>query len=221
MAMIEFQRYMSIGEALVVVSALEAGGYHPVYHNYHHAHNAYLQMMAFGGLIVLIPEQEYEAAQAWIDHIKSVPETEHDPITEHKYGMWKHAYSIAAFHSGPALLFVPLLWLPPLFAWPIFIAGLALFIIFCGNGVFKLEGIIFAIIYIILSMVGFLVFVVSPRILLMVWGALAAMTVGSSLYMKEFDAGLTIAVLSLLFPIALLWHAQYIAAPRERTSHVD
>ena len=89
MSLVILKRYNNVGEALVAFSSLQAGGFNPFFHNYHHAHIAYMEMLAFGGLILLIPEQEYEYALIFVNSARAVEPLEFDPLPVRKYGRWK------------------------------------------------------------------------------------------------------------------------------------
>ena len=113
MSLVVFGHYMSIGEALVVNSALQAGGFQPSFHNYHHAYNNFLQMLTLGGLIILIPKQELNEAEKWIQQLRKNSINEATPITSRKYGMWKRASVFTFLSTGlflPLFLFIPILF---------------------------------------------------------------------------------------------------------------
>ena len=114
MGLVIFERYYNIGEALVVFSALEAAGFYPSWHNYQHAHIAYLEIIAFGGLIINIPKSQHEAAHTFLRQCKSMPKLEGDPIPDRKFGMWRNVLAMLLFKS-PLFLFAPLLWMKPVF----------------------------------------------------------------------------------------------------------
>ncbi|MEP3889752.1 MAG: hypothetical protein ABJN69_04745 [Hellea sp.] len=104
-----FGQYNNLPEACVIFSVLEAGGFHPSFQNYHHAHIAALQLMAFGGIILLIPEQELLSAKKFLTDQQSAPITDFDPIRPRRFGMWKRA-TLFGLASG---IFLPMLFLAP------------------------------------------------------------------------------------------------------------
>lgn len=113
-----FRRYLKIGEAEVAYSALQAGGFHPSFHNYHHAHYAYLEMIALGGIIVMLPKNEIHDAKEWLSYLQSRPNENYDPIFTQNYTMWKRS---SALCLGMGFLFpLPILFLPPLLLLIIF-----------------------------------------------------------------------------------------------------
>jgi len=106
-----FRRYNNLPPALVEYSALQSAGFNPSFHNFHHAHNAALELLALGGLIILLPESEIKDARQWIDQRQSENIiTDYDPIREAKFGRWKTAtfFSLCTTMS----VFFPLLLLP-------------------------------------------------------------------------------------------------------------
>lgn len=104
-----FGHYNNLPEACVIFSVLQAGGFHPSFQNYHHAHIAALQLLAFGGIILLIPEQELASAKIFLADQQSAPITDFDPITPRRFGMWKRA-TLFGLASG---IFLPLYFLTP------------------------------------------------------------------------------------------------------------
>jgi hypothetical protein len=106
MSLVILKRYNNVGEALVAFSSLQAGGFNPSFHNYHHAHIAYLEMLAFGGLILLIPEQEYEHALTFVNSARAVEPLEFDPLPVRKYGRWKFALLFSMGAQGGLTIFL-------------------------------------------------------------------------------------------------------------------
>jgi len=104
-----FRRYNSLAEGCVVYSALEAGGFHPSFQNYHHAHVAALYLLAFGGIILTLPEQEIESAEQFVKALQSAPIEDFDPIKLRRFGMWKRGTLFGLTFS----IFLPLFFLPP------------------------------------------------------------------------------------------------------------
>ena len=102
MGLVIFKRYNNIGEALVAFSALEAGGFHPVFHTYHQAYLNGLEMLALGGVIVSMPTNEVAPANEWLKSTQAIPLTG-DPIERQKYGRWK-----TAIFTGLMFLVIPL-----------------------------------------------------------------------------------------------------------------
>ena len=217
MSLVIFGKYMSIGKALVTFSALEAGGFHPTYHNYHHAHIAYMQMIAFGGLIIKIPEQEFEDAKAWIIHLQESPKLEGDDILERKFGMWRHTLAISSFHS-PLFLFSPLLLLKVKKAVAIIVILAACLLVgtFLGSATAAASLYVFGFatvsaIWIGLAAIWPLRTCVSSIILWLMTGAFFG-----------FSPETTIDLVYLL-PLFIIIHAKHIALPRlqRKRAHVD
>ena len=107
---IPFASYYELGRAAVAFSALEAGGFHPVFANYSHANIAAMHIIAFGGITILLPEREIAPAAEWIDFLKENPLEADDPIPVRKYGKW-FSGTIMLMSAG---LFLPILLMPPL-----------------------------------------------------------------------------------------------------------
>lgn len=103
MGLVIFRRFNDVGQAGIVFSALESGGFHPSWNNYHHANLSNIEMIAFGGMIILLPETEVDDAKIWLENLKNQPILEGDEIPEKKKGLW---YVIT---SRPLLLLA--LWL--------------------------------------------------------------------------------------------------------------
>lgn len=104
-----FGRYNNLPEACVIFSVLEAGGFHPSFQNYHHAHISALQLIAFGGIILTLPEQELRSAKDFLADQQAAPITDFDPIKPRRFGMWKRA-TLFGFASG---IFLPIMFLAP------------------------------------------------------------------------------------------------------------
>ncbi|GEM_PF-5081580 len=212
MALVIFRKYLEIGEALIAFSALESAGFHPSWHNYHHAHIAYMKMIAFGGLIIMMPETEIGPARAWLRDVRQAPQIEGDDIPERKYGMWRNTFTIAAF-SGPAALFIPFVWVK----WWKYGLGLLLFtgLLALGFGLqspgFRMMA--FWLVLATISAFGIVLALLPPLLLLGLWGiGLIALIVLYGLS-PEF-----IAYSYLLIPIGILLHAKYRAMPRAQSA---
>lgn len=106
-----FSSHYNYGEALVAFSALEAGGYHPVFGNIHYCTMSFMEMEALGGVQILLPQHEHNDAKTWMTYIVKHPIKDFDPLPYRPYGRWFQV-STASFLAGFALL--PLLFLPPL-----------------------------------------------------------------------------------------------------------
>ncbi len=109
MSSVIFGRYNNLPEACVIFSVLEAGGFHPTFQNYHHAHIAALELIAFGGIILALPEQEFAEAKNFLDEQQATPITDFDPMKVRRFGMWKRG-TIFCLSSG---LFLPYFFLAP------------------------------------------------------------------------------------------------------------
>ncbi len=215
--MVIFKKYNNISEALVVFSALEAAEFHPSWHNYHHAHIAYMQMLAFGGLIILLPASEVQDAKAWLAYLGENPVQDGDDLPRRKYGMWKHALSIAAYNS-PAIFIVPFLWLKP---WvSLIVLGLMVMGVASLFGVQNIDytSLFFYLIAAVVSgVLGIFACLLWPLLLLALWlMLLGAMVVLGSTF-EEFFVGVM-----WIIPIGILLHAKYIAVPKleKRRPHV-
>ncbi len=104
-----FKRYNNLPTACVDFSTLEAGGFHPSFNNYYHAHISALQLIAYGGIIIIIPEQEYHKALAFLKDMQQTPMTDFDPIAPRRFGMWKRG-TVFSLASG---IFLPIFFLAP------------------------------------------------------------------------------------------------------------
>lgn len=104
-----FKRYNNLPAACVDFSTLEAGGFHPSFNNYHHAHVSALQLIAYGGIIIIIPQQEYLEALIFLDEMQKSPLTDFDPIEPRRFGMWKRGtmFSLASGIFLPAFFLAP------------------------------------------------------------------------------------------------------------------
>ena len=124
MGVVLFRNCNSLPEASVLFSCLEAGGFHPTFQNYNHANIAALQIIAFGGIGITIPQQELQEASAYIQFCEdSAIEAieDFDPIAERRFGKWKSG-TLLTFASG---VFLPYYFLPAellLFIWISFFA---------------------------------------------------------------------------------------------------
>lgn len=105
-----FATYYELGRAAVAFSALEAGGFKPVFANYNHANMAAMHIIALGGITIMLPENKIADAADWIQFLKTQPLEDYDPITPRKFGMWKRA-TVFGFCGG---ILLPILFLPPL-----------------------------------------------------------------------------------------------------------
>lgn len=76
----------NLPEAAVMMSCLEAGGFHPVLHNYHHATMESLSIIEFGGITITIPAQALHAARDYVLHCQNNPITDYDPIKPRRFG---------------------------------------------------------------------------------------------------------------------------------------
>ena len=217
MSLVIFNQYMSIGKALVTFSALEAGGFHPSYHNYYHAHIAYMQMIAFGGLIIQIPEHEFEDAKAWIIHLQERPELEGDDIPERKFGMWRHTLAMVSFNS-PLFVFLPLLLLS---VKKVLIAMSILFTVMIAGTV--LENMLATISLYVLGLATLYMIGVG---LASIWPLETLMSFILLWLAIQWFTGFTpenmIGLVNLL-PIFILIHAKHVALPRlqRKRAHVD
>ena len=104
-----FKRYNNLPAACVDFSTLEAGGFHPSFNNYHHAHVSALQLIAYGGIIIVIPEQEYRDAKSFLTDMQKTPLTDFDPIKPRRFGMWKRATAFGLSFG----IFLPIYFLTP------------------------------------------------------------------------------------------------------------
>ena len=116
-----FGQYNNLPEACVIFSVLEAGGFHPSFQNYHHAHIAALQLLAFGGIILIIPEQELVSAKKFLTDQQAAPITDFDPIKTRRFGMWKRATLFGLAFN----IFLPLYFLAPELLLVIWLAAMA------------------------------------------------------------------------------------------------
>lgn len=134
MSLVNFSTHNNLAEASVNYSCLKAGGFHPNFQNYNHANLVALYILAFGGIILQLPNNEVEGAQAYLAQIREQPLQESDPIIRRKYGMWKRSvlfaclsYSIGFGSISTALLMVGFIFLTPellcFFAIPFIIWG--------------------------------------------------------------------------------------------------
>ena len=103
MGLVIFKRFNDVGQATIAFSALESAGFHPSWNNFHHAQMANIEMIAFGGMIILLPDTEVPDAKIWLENLQNRPLMDGDEIPEKKKGLW---YMIT---SRPLLLLV--LWL--------------------------------------------------------------------------------------------------------------
>lgn len=71
----------SPAEAVVIVSLLEAGGFHPSFKNYYHGFIAIGYLGALDGIHIMLPSQEIEEAKTYIHSDREI--TDYDPITDH------------------------------------------------------------------------------------------------------------------------------------------
>jgi len=121
MAAIIFRQYYNLPEAHVEFATLEAGGFHPTFHNQHHGVLNALSLIAFGGLIILIPEPEYEAAKTFLNDMQSTDVLQdYEPIPERRFGKWKTGTFFALLSGFFLPFFLMPLWLQLgafLFAW--------------------------------------------------------------------------------------------------------
>jgi hypothetical protein len=95
MSLVIFSRHNNLPEAAVTFSCLESGGFHPNFQNYNHANIAALYILAFGGIVVQLPEQEVEAAEKYLKIMRTIPLKEDEPIERSKRGMWKRSILFA------------------------------------------------------------------------------------------------------------------------------
>jgi len=102
MDVVIFNKYNNIGDALVTFSALESGGFHPVFHTYHQSHLNGLEMLALGGIIVSMPSNEVSDAHRWLENIQTSPLVG-DHIEHQKFGRWK-----TALFTGTVVFGIPL-----------------------------------------------------------------------------------------------------------------
>ena len=216
MGLVIFDRYNNIGEALVVFSALEAAGFYPSWENYHHAHIAYLQIIAFGGLIINLPKNEHEAAHTFLRQCKSLPKLEGDDLPNRKFGMWRNVLAMLSFKS-PLFLFAPLLWAKPIFLTSILAAFFLILILGLFLGPPIMAILFFAYLFQLLGVAMMMALGIWPVRttlgIILVW-LVAALIVG-------FEYEYAYVLLSLL-PIGILIHAKHIALPRlqRRRAHV-
>ena len=206
--MVIFKRYNNIGEALVAFSALESAEFHPSWHNYNHAHIAYMQMLAFGGLIILVPSSELVDAKLWIRQLQQNPKQDGDNLPTRKYGMWRHNFSIIGFNS-PAIIFVPALWVRPWIYLLVLFTIVAVSALLFGINSLWLAVLLLIIAAAVVYVLGVLACFLPPLILLALW--LVCLNV------QIFTGGVTEQVFAnamLLFPIGILLHAKYIAVPQ-------
>ena len=136
MSLSVFRRYNNIGDGLVEFSALKAGGFDPVFQNQHYAYAFSLEMLALGGLIILLPDSEADEANEYLTSIKSEPLDDYDPLPEKKYGQWVKASFVGGLSGLLPMLFLPILFLPSF--W-LLIAGVILVLI--DNALSRICGI--------------------------------------------------------------------------------
>ena len=106
-----FTRYNNIGEALADQSCLKAGGFSVEFHNYFHGINDYLSLLAFGGMLLTIPEQEYAEAQLFLKEMKRHPLPADLPVRNRRFGLWGRA--TVFFGLGNPAIFLPIYFLKP------------------------------------------------------------------------------------------------------------
>ena len=72
-----------------------------------------MQIIAFGGITILLPEHEISPAAEWLSFLSANPLEAADPIATRKYGMWFRA-TVMLLSTG---FFLPILLLPRSFFW--------------------------------------------------------------------------------------------------------
>ncbi len=214
--MVIFKRYNNIGEALVAFSALQSAEFRPVWHNYYHAHIAYMQMLAFGGLIILLPASEVQAAKTWLAHLRKNPAQDGDDLPKRKYGMWRHTLSIAAYNS-PAILLVPFLWLRPWVSLIILSLMVIGFGLLFGFKNIEYTSLLFYISAAVISVLSIFACLLWPLLLLALWLMLLIIMIVLGSTAEELLAN----AMSVI-PIGILLHAKHIAVPKlkKRKPHV-
>lgn len=136
MSLSVFRRYNNIGDGLVEFSALQAGGFSPVFQNQHYAYTASLEMLALGGLIILLPDSQTHDARNYLTSLKAEPLEDFDPVPEEKYGQWIKA-SVLGGLSGAVL---PMVFLPLLFLPSVLLLLVGIILIFVDNGLVRFCG---------------------------------------------------------------------------------
>ena len=87
-------------------------------------------MLTLGGLIILIPKNEIDDANAWIFHLHKSAPLKDEPMLMRKYGMWKRASGLAFLSTGlllPLFLFPIILFMSALFGSIVFVTHSAPF----------------------------------------------------------------------------------------------
>ncbi len=66
-------------EAIVIFSLLEAGGFHPSFQNYYHGYIAIGYLSALDGIQIMLPSQEIQAAQDYVNSVKPIEDFDQIP----------------------------------------------------------------------------------------------------------------------------------------------
>lgn len=129
-----FSQHFDYGEGLAAFSALEAGGFHPNFENYHYATLAMIEMEALGGLKINLPEQEVNDAHEWLSFLRDNPITDFDVIERPQFG--KAGRGIILSSLNPLALFpwLPVLFLPLALLWIATIVAIIVFSLIDHNG---------------------------------------------------------------------------------------
>lgn len=112
-----FRAFNNIGEGLVALSALKAGGFTPVFQNEHYAYMQSLEMLALGGIIIMLPDAQHEEAHDYMRFLAETTVETGEPVAHKKHEGWLKS-SVFAGLVMPFLLpilapmtFFPVIWL--------------------------------------------------------------------------------------------------------------
>lgn len=109
MSLVLYSRHFDYAEGLCAYTALKAGGLTPIMGNFEHCTIAIMQIEAFGGLQIFLPEEEVDQADAWIKFIYANPIQDYDPIKRRRFGKWKRG-TIMGMCS---FIFLPIFFISP------------------------------------------------------------------------------------------------------------
>ena len=137
MSLILAHKTNSPSEAVVIFSLLEAGGFRPTFQNYYHGFIAIGYLGALDGIQIMLPSQEIQAAQDYINSVK--PVEDYDPIPNR----WvRDLVQASALTANPFFFvfllspFIQILCLAALVLLDIFIFSETLVIAILGNVTF-------------------------------------------------------------------------------------
>ncbi len=124
-----FSQHFDYGEGLAAFAALEAGGFHPNFENYHHTTMAIAYIDALGGLKINLPEEEFYDAKDWLSFLRKNPITDFDPIKRKPVLNWIHASLFSMVFSMSPAPWLILFLLPPLFLFVLYAVAITIGIV--------------------------------------------------------------------------------------------